>query len=489
MHFSIPDTQECSDESGAYTVFNIHVNGVAHCSVRYSQLHHFNEQMKKEFGQANLPPFPPKKLSLFTLTPQQIEERREQLERYIQIVSQDPVIVGSDIFNSFLNQAQQETQKAEPEAVELDVFLMNGHKISVSISSTDQTDDVLETVASQIELSDDFVYYFALFLVKKEKDGGNSIVRKLQEFESPYISLKTAESEAKHRIVLRKNFWEPSMDNDLLDDRIAMNLLYVQAVNDIERGWVFASKEVHKQLAALQTKGSKKEYLKLARTLKSYGFIQFKPCVTDFPQPNCPVIVSAGNRELNFRIKVANNQVKEGIFKVTRMRCWRITTQIPETNGANAHGDSKDLKPKLEVAFEYLVAKDKLQWITIESDQAILISMCLQGMVDELIMKKQGGRIKRPQDRVKRSQSRQFLRKDGKTALPKSISAPGQLGTPDTNGDENVSAAQRAKDSVRRISDKFSSVTLKSTGRSTRGPAALVENDVFEDSYIGDDDL
>ncbi|XP_035659634.1 sorting nexin-17-like [Branchiostoma floridae] len=489
MHFSIPDTAECSDEGGAYTAFNIHVNGVAHCSVRYSQLHHFNEQMKKEFGQANLPPFPPKKLPLFTLTPQQIEERREQLERYIQIVSQDPEIIGSDVFNSFLNQAQQETQKAEPESVELDVFLMNGHKISVSIMSTDQTDDVLETVASQIELSDDFVYYFALFLVKKEKDGGNSIVRKLQEFESPYISLKTAETEAKHRIVLRKNFWEPSMDNDLLDDRIAMNLLYVQAVNDIERGWVFAAKDVHKQLAALQAKGSKKEYLKLARTQKSYGFIQFKPCVTDFPQPNCPVIVSAGNRELNFRIKVANNQVKEGIFKVTRMRCWRITTQIPETNGANAHGDSKDLKPRLEVAFEYLVAKDKLQWITIESDQAILISMCLQGMVDELIMKKQGGRIKRPQDRVKRSQSRQFLRKDGKTALPKSISAPGHLGTPDTNGDESVSAAQRAKDSVRRISDKFSSVTLKTSSRNTRGPAALVENDVFEDSYIGDDDL
>ena len=27
--------------------------------------------------------------------------------------------------------------------------------------------------------------------------------------------------------------------------------------------------------------------------------------------------------------------------------------------------------------------------------QAILISMCLQGMVDELMMKKQGGRMKR----------------------------------------------------------------------------------------------
>ena len=38
----------------------------------------------------------------------------------------------------------QESQREEAEAVSLDVYLMNGHKISVNILSTDQTDDVLE---------------------------------------------------------------------------------------------------------------------------------------------------------------------------------------------------------------------------------------------------------------------------------------------------------------------------------------------------------
>ena len=38
----------------------------------------------------------------------------------------------------------QHSQKETPEDVSLDVFLMNGHKITVNIKSTDQTDDVLE---------------------------------------------------------------------------------------------------------------------------------------------------------------------------------------------------------------------------------------------------------------------------------------------------------------------------------------------------------
>ena len=60
----------------------------------------------------------------------------------------------------------------------------------------------------------------------------------------------------------------------------------------------------------------------------------------------------------------------------------------------NSTTNEKD-EPELELAFEYLVAKNKLQWITIGSEQAILMSLCLQDMVDELVMKKKGARIKR----------------------------------------------------------------------------------------------
>lgn len=45
------------------------------------------------------------------------------------------------------------------------------------------------------------------------------------------------------------------------------------------------------------------QYLRLARTMKYYGYIQFKPCVTDYPHPHSRVFVAAGHRELNFRIQ------------------------------------------------------------------------------------------------------------------------------------------------------------------------------------------
>ena len=55
------------------------------------------------------------------------------------------------------------------------------------------------------------------------------------------------------------SYWDSSYDDDLLEDRIAMNLLYVQAVSDVERGWTVASKDQQKQLDALKQRGSKKE--------------------------------------------------------------------------------------------------------------------------------------------------------------------------------------------------------------------------------------
>lgn len=399
MHFSIPDTQELHDGAGAtYTSFNIHINGVFHCSVRYSALYQFHEQLKREFGGLSMPPFPPKKF--LSLTPAKVEERRQLLERFIQIVSQDPQISSSDTFNGFFLKAQQETQKEASEASSLDVYLMNGHKITVKIMSTDQTEDLLEAVASQIELPDEYVYYFGLYLVQKEDGGDNSIVRKLQEFESPYISLKYANKVGSHRIVLRKSVWDLAYEDDLLENKIAMNLLYVQAVSDIERQWTLGTKEQLRHLATLQQRGSKREYLRLARTMKYYGYIQFKPCVTDYPHPHSRVFVAAGHRELNFRIQTDSSTMKEGSFKITRMRCWRITTSITESNGEISLGGQPS-KAKLELSFEYLMAKDTLKWITITTDQAILMSMCLQSMVDELIMKKQGKKIKKPQDRSK----------------------------------------------------------------------------------------
>lgn len=46
---------------------------------------------------------------------------------------------------------------------------------------------------------------------------------------------------------------------------------------------------------------------------------------------------------------------------------------------------------KLELSFEYLLSKDRLQWITVDSPQVIFLSLCLQSMVEELMRKQQDG--------------------------------------------------------------------------------------------------
>ncbi|CAF87695.1 unnamed protein product, partial [Tetraodon nigroviridis] len=160
------------------------------------------------------------------------------------------------------------------------------------------------------------------------------------------------------------SYWDTAYDGDVMDNRVGLNLLYAQVgdpgrsalssaqcrshlplsdracvmkmifslphqtVSDIERGWILVNKDQHRQLKSLQEKGSKKEFIHLGQTLKYYGYIKFDPCVTDFPEKGCQVIVSAGNNELNFHVKLPNEQMKEGSFKVTRMRCWRVTSSV-----------------------------------------------------------------------------------------------------------------------------------------------------------------
>jgi sorting nexin-17 len=110
-----------------------------------------------------------------------------------------------------------------------------------------------------------------------------------------------------------------------MTDPVALNLLYVQTVCDVEKGWINCTRDVKMKLSNLQSRLVKREYIELARTLKYYGFMQFMPCYCDFPKPQTKVLIAIGDQELSMRLVGPGQFVKEGCFKVTRMRCWRIT--------------------------------------------------------------------------------------------------------------------------------------------------------------------
>nr|XP_040127441.1 sorting nexin-17 isoform X3 [Ictidomys tridecemlineatus] len=433
MHFSIPETESRSGDSGgsAYVAYNIHVNGVLHCRVRYSQLLGLHEQLRKEYGANVLPAFPPKKL--FSLTPAEVEQRREQLEKYMQAVRQDPLLGSSETFNSFLRRAQQETQQVPTEEVSLEVLLSNGQKVLVNVLTSDQTEDVLEAVAAKLDLPDDLIGYFSLFLVREREDGAFSFVRKLQEFELPYVSVTSLRSQ-EYKIVLRKSYWDSAYDDDVMENRVGLNLLYAQTVSDIERGWILVTKEQHRQLKSLQEKVSKKEFLRLAQTLRHYGYLRFDACVADFPEKDCPVVVP-----------------------------------LP-SGGTNSPGRGRG-EVRLELAFEYLMSKDRLQWVTITSPQAIMMSICLQSMVDELMVKKSGGSIRKM---LRRRVGGTLRRSDSQQA----VKSPPLLESPDAS-----------RESMVKLSSKLSAVSLRGIGSPSTDASASDVHGNFAFEGIGDEDL
>eukprot|EP00095_Tigriopus_kingsejongensis_P010016 maker-scaffold1048_size67263-snap-gene-0.22 protein:Tk10016 transcript:maker-scaffold1048_size67263-snap-gene-0.22-mRNA-1 annotation:"sorting nexin-17" len=485
MHFSIPETSDQKDPKAGspYTTYVVHINGVRHCNVRFRQLHTLNEQLRREFHPSTIPSFPPKKL--LPLSHAQIEERRICLEKYLQLLSQDPRIANSITFNGFLLAAQQETRAEKTEDVNLDVFLMNEQKISIRGLSILQTEEVLERVCQQLQVPDEYVYYFALFLLERKEDGEFVIVRKLQDFESPYISQKSA-SHGTLKLVLRKACWDPKIDMELFNHKVTLNLLYTQTIAEVERGWILANPETKRQLARLQAMGSKYEYMHTAHRLPFYGYLQFLPCICDYPMTNTPAHVVIGNRELIMKIRTPKGELKEGSFKVTKMRCWRIMT-LADGLASDEFNDSdpEDSGAKLELSFEYLMSNQELQWITIISPQAILMSLCLQSIVEELLRIRSGIPIKKAGEKSC-STDYLFQRKDGvvqKFPIRSGLHAAqhnkcsnGTASIPKIDPKTLASLTGRQY-SVKKLSEKFDVVNFRDASRAAED--VLIENEAF----------
>ncbi|XP_043272280.1 sorting nexin-17 [Venturia canescens] len=380
MHFSIPDTQEFDNSSGnPYVAYNIHINGLFHCSVRYKQLLNLHEQLLKSLD-VPLPSFPPKKF--FPLTVNQQEDRRLALERYIQNIGQNKMINTSDILNGFLLSAQQETGGKSIKNESINVVFMNGQSIVVNISTVDSSKTVLKKICRQLNLQEQLDVYFALFMVIIN-EGHVNVLRRLQDFESPLITQENIGAFGV-RLMFAKGYWNIGFDMELMRDPVGLELLYIQTLSEIEQGCIPLNDEVTCRLREAQNRGEKREFLEVARTMKYYGYVNFVPCYCDYLYPEAKVIVAIGRNELRLRT-VDETKAQEAEFKVTRMHCWRITSLHN-----NIETSEKTSERSLELSFEYLVAKNQLEWITISSEQAILMSVCLQAMIDELLFQNAG---------------------------------------------------------------------------------------------------
>ncbi|XP_066603832.1 sorting nexin-17 isoform X2 [Prorops nasuta] len=504
MHFSIPDTQEYIDGSGnSYVGYRIHINGLYHCTVRYKQLYSLHEQLTKDLIEPSFPVFPPKKF--FPLTINQQEERRLCLEKYIQSIGQNPTINKSEILNGFLLNAQLESSGGSYESKNLDIYLMSGREITIYAYTGDNSTCILK-VYEFLSLPEEYCLYFALFVVFQDEIGNFNVLRKLEDFESPLITLSHTRVTGS-KIVLAKGYWDIEYDLYLSRDSVATDLLYAQAVAEVRRGWIVTTNETKDVLIDLQKREKKRNYLNLARSLKYYGYIQFASCFCDYPGPNSQVLVAIGGNELNLRV-IASDKYDEVSFKVTRMRCWRVTTLQSE---AEEPEDNAGLTG-LELSFEYLMAKNQLQWITVASGQAILMSVCLQAMIDELLSKTAG--ITKRQCGPAKSWT--YITRDGNSRINIS-NGPIVASIDSTNGsdgssssgfertclknNDGVDSPLKAGHMIKKITRKLSTGTVKKSSEQLASSILKVrrksltsttteydmENNAFH--LIGDDDL
>ncbi|XP_048364280.1 sorting nexin-31 isoform X1 [Sphaerodactylus townsendi] len=371
MHFSIPLSEDLLEKfGGRYVLYSVYLEGFLFCKVRYSQLHHWNEQLRQVFGRG-IPSFPPK--FYLAMTQSMADERRAQLEQYLQNVSSDSSVTNSDVFISFFRKLQLDTFKIQPEQAFLDVYLADGRHLRMDIQTSDTAERVLEVMSYKIELSKKLVGYFSLFLIQDQNDGKFSVLKKLAEFELPYVSLQSVK-ESPCKIAIRKWYMDPSLDKILMDCRTSVNLLYIQALQETERKWIVPTAGQMQKLQVLQKALNKIKFLELIREVQHYGYMQLDPCSCDYPEVGCTAAIHIGNNELSCQIKLPSDQIKEVNFKINRVRCWQVTF-LGSLSG-------QGLDQVLEFRFEYNDS-DRWRWIVFNTKQAFLLSSCFKKIISE----------------------------------------------------------------------------------------------------------
>ncbi|XP_074842950.1 sorting nexin-31 isoform X4 [Carettochelys insculpta] len=347
LHFTIPVSERLRQTFGSrYVLYSLYLEGFLFCKVRYSQLHHWNDQLRRVFG-STVPAFPPK--FYLAMTASMADERRSQLEEYLQNVTVDPSITNSDVFISFFRKLQQ-------------------------------------VVLYKMGLSRELMGYFSLFFLQDHSNGVLSVVKKVAEFELPYVSLQSMK-ELGCKIGIRKWYMDPSLDTMLMGCRAAVNLLYIQALQEIEKNWVKPTDGQMQKLELLQKEANKTkvvflvQFLELVQEVQHYGYMQLDPCACDYPEVGCSATVHVGNKEISCCIKLPSNQTKEVSFKISRVRCWEVTFL-----GASTQPEDQGREQTLELRFEYCDS-DSWRWIVFYTKQAFLLSSCFKKIISEQLIK------------------------------------------------------------------------------------------------------
>uniref|UniRef100_A0A8B9UKH9 Sorting nexin 31 n=1 Tax=Anas zonorhyncha TaxID=75864 RepID=A0A8B9UKH9_9AVES len=359
LHFSIPAAEELREgHGGCYVLYSLFLEGFLLGKARYRQLRRWDEQLRQVFGSA-VPAFPPK--FYLAMTQSMADERRSQLEQYLQKVTLDANITKSEVFINFFRKLQLATFKIQTQRAFLDVYLADGSNITLDIQTSDTAERILQVTSCKMGIARELIKYFSFFFIQDRDDGALSVVKKVADFELPYVSLQSMK-DLDCKLGIRKWYMDPSLDTLLTDCKASMNLLYMQVKL--------------KALLNFKTNNFSSvflvQFLEKIREVQFYGYVRLDPCICDYPEVGCSAEIYAGNNEINCCIKLPTNQTKEVSFKINRLRSWQVTFLGEDDT--------------LEFRFEYNDS-GTWEWIILYTKQAFLLSSCLKKMISEQMIK------------------------------------------------------------------------------------------------------
>lgn len=381
MFLIIKTISEGSEGKNTFKLFDLALDGEYLCSLRYSQLLSFSEEIKKAFPSVELPPFPPKKL--LHLDEIQMEERRFTIEKYIQALTLNAQVASSNLFKNYMLAAQFASWDGKEDQVSLSVYLLNGKTVDLKVTALDRADVVQERVSKEMSLPEHLVYYFALHLVQVEEDESLTVLRKIYDFESPYITLNM--SAGKTRIVLMRQFWHKDIHTELLADKIGRNLLFLDAAHAYDRGWWSCREEDKKVLDKTHQKNQKKEFLEVVSKQSDYLTTQVHDLHIEVEGVHHMGYSIIGQDTLKLYYVPegeASAKYQQYVMKMSRVRCWKMAYL-------------RD-KSRLTLAVHYLVAKDRMDWVYIWGKSVTFLAQGIQGIVHDLIRIAQKKKIKKP---------------------------------------------------------------------------------------------
>lgn len=65
----------------------------------------------------------------------------------------------------------------------------------------------------------------------------------------------------------------------------------------------------------IQAKGGKRQYMEVARSLKFYGHMIFRPAICDYPEPQTRATLALGKSSINMRLYTPTGEIREAVFK------------------------------------------------------------------------------------------------------------------------------------------------------------------------------